>query len=162
LHGALWGEGAGDLLSWARDARWLVVEVDAVDIVQLDGKVKFPRGEVVHCGTRESATAFVQRPGRVVIGATVAAGYAGTATAGYEGTATAGTRGTATAGNAGTATAGDAGTATAGYEGILVVRYHDGLRYRLAVGYVGENGIEPGVPYVVDAGGNLVAKEGVK
>jgi hypothetical protein len=255
LHGALWGEGCGELLSWEPDAKWLVVEVDADTIVNLDGKVKYPRGVVVHCGTRESATAIIQaaRPGAAVIGGTATAGYAGTATAGYAGTATAGNRGTATAGDAGTATAGnrgtatagdagtatagnrgtatagnrgtatagdagtatagyagtatagyagtatagdagtatagnrgtatagnrgtatagdagtatagdagtatagnrgtatagDAGTATAGDDGIIQVRWFDGNRYRLATGYVGEDGIEANVPYIV-------------
>jgi len=27
LHGVLWGEGAGNLLSWAEDAQWIVVDV---------------------------------------------------------------------------------------------------------------------------------------
>jgi hypothetical protein len=135
LHGALWGEGDGDLLSWDHDAKWLVVEVDADTIVNLDGKVKYPRGVVVHCGTRESATTIIQvaRPGAAVIG----------------GTATAGNRGTATAGYAGTATAGNRGTATAGDDGIIQVRWFDGNRYRLATGYVGEDGIEANVTYVV-------------
>jgi hypothetical protein len=247
LHGALWGEGDGDLLSWDHDAKWLVVEVDADTIVNLDGKVKYPRGVVVHCGTRESATTIIQvaRPGAAVIGGTATAGNRGTATAGYAGTATAGNRGTATAGyagtatagNRGTATAGDDGTATAGYagtatagddgtatagyagtatagddgtatagddgtatagyagtatagddgtatagyagtatagnrgtatagyagtatagnrgtatagdDGIIQVRWFDGNRYRLATGYVGEDGIEANVTYVV-------------
>src|SRR5574343_74600 len=99
---------------------------------------------------------------------TATAGYAGTATAGDDGTATAGARGTATAGARGTATAGYAGTATAGYAGTatagdygtatagdwgtVVVRWWDGIRYRLAIGYVGEDGIEAGVPYRVESG----------
>ena len=119
LHGLLWGEGDGRLLNWSDDARWLVVEVDEADPIDLDGKVKFPRGVVVHCGDRLSATAYLaeRAPGRAITGGTATAGYAGTATAGDDGTATAGDRGTATAGDDGTATAGYAGTATAGYAG---------------------------------------------
>jgi hypothetical protein len=91
---------------------------------------------------------------------TASAGDRGTATAGYRGTATAGDRGTATAGDDGTATAGDRGTATAGYRGtatagddaIIAVKYWDGSRYRLAVGYTGEDGIERGKAYRVNAG----------
>lgn len=93
-----------------------------------------------------------------VIGATVTAGDGGTAMAGYRGTATAGDygtamagdRGLATAGHYGTAMAGDGGTATAGYRGILVLRYWDGARHRLAVGYVGEGGIQLGKRYRLD------------
>ena len=63
--------------------------------------------------------------------------------------ATAGNRGTATAGYKGTATAGNRGTATAGYRGRILVTFWDGKRYRVAIGYVGEDGIEANVPYHV-------------
>ena len=167
LHGWLWGEG--DLSAsggvWEMtDAKWLVVRVAKADVVDLGGKVKFPRGEVVFCGTREAAANRICELGAV--GAvhfrtatagtrgTATAGYAGTATAGYAGTATAGDAGTATAGTRGTATAGDAGTATAGDEGIVAIRWYDEdqRRYRLARGLVGENGIEANVAYVVRDG----------
>ena len=119
LHGLLHGEGVGSMLNWEPTAQWLVVEVDASSVVQLDGKVKFPRGVVVHCGDRLSATAYLRErePGRAIVGSLATAGYGGTATAGYGGTATAGDGGTATAGYGGTATAGYRGTATAGYGG---------------------------------------------
>ena len=54
LHGLLWGEGDGSLLCWEPDAKWLVVRVEAwVDLI---GKVKFPRGEVLFAGERDEAT----------------------------------------------------------------------------------------------------------
>ena len=161
LHGLLWGEGDGSLLDWDTDAKWLVVSVPEGTTVDLDGKVKFPRGEVVFCGDRKGATEYLQArsPGRNIVGATATAGYAGTATAGYAGTATAGVRGTATAGYAGTAIAGYAGTATAGDAGILNLRWWDGKRYRIATFYVGEDGIEPNQPYKVDEKGRPVKVE---
>ena len=135
LHGWLWGEG--DLSAsggvWEMtDAKWLVVRVAKADVVDLGGKVKFPRGEVVFCGTREAAANRICELGAV--GAV------------HFRTATAGTRGTATAGYAGTATAGD--------EGIVAIRWYDEdqRRYRLARGLVGENGIEANVAYVVRDG----------
>ncbi|WP_199914108.1 hypothetical protein [Pseudomonas aeruginosa] len=108
---------------------------------------------------------------------TATAGNWGTATAGYKGTATAGDEGTATAGNWGTATAGDWGTATAGYKGTATagdwgtatagykgtatagekgeirIRYWDEKadRYRTVIGYIGEDGLEPNVPYKLNA-----------
>ena len=103
------------------------------------------------------------------------AGYRGTATAGDYGTATAGNWGTAiagiygtaiaciyctaTAGDSGTATAGDGGTAIAGGSGQIRIEYHDlkATRYRTAIGYVGEKGIKPNTPYVVQ-NGKLVEK----
>jgi len=156
LHGLLWGQGDGNLLCWDQGAHWLVVEVDAKSIVDLQGKVKFPRGTVVHCGDRSSAAAFIveRRPdlASVIIGGTATAGYRGTATAGYRGTATAGDYGTATAGDYGTATAGYRGTATAGEGGTISVMWWDGRRRRIVLGYVGEDGIEAGAKYCVVEG----------
>ncbi|HDY6212170.1 TPA: hypothetical protein RRA08_001854 [Pseudomonas aeruginosa] len=89
---------------------------------------------------------------------TATAGYKGTATAGDWGTATAGDEGTATAGDWGTATAGDEGTATAGRKGEIRIRYWDEKteRYRTVIGYIGEDGLEPNVPYKLNAGRKLV------
>ena len=176
LHGFLWGEGDGSLANWSDGAKWLAVEVDSALIVNLSGKVKFPSGVVVFCGDRLGATEFVREfsPGvRSIVGGTATAGDRGTATAGDRGTATAGDGGTATAGVGGTATAGDGGTATAGYGGtatagvggtatagvggIISVKHWDGSasRFRVIVGYVGENGIKKGVAYRV-VNGQLV------
>ena len=174
LHGLLWGTGDSSHLSTESDAVWMAVRVLASDIVDLDGKVKFPRGEVMVCGTREEATSYIvaRSPqgfschyatatagdrGTATAGywGTATAGDRGTATAGYGGTATAGNYGTATAGDYGTATAGTAGTATAGDWGILNIRWYDGRRYRLGVFYTGENGIKPNTPYRCDSEGHI-------
>ena len=146
LHGLLWGVGNGDLLSWADNAKWLVVEVLAAGIVEINGKVKFESGEVIYCGERGGAVDLLIARGAAKHGAVTA----GTATAGYAGTATAGQRGTATAG--------DAGTATAGYAGTLVFRYWDPVasRSRMRVGYVGEDGIQPGAKYKLSESNNIV------
>ena len=108
-------------------------------------------------GYRGTATAGDGGTATAGNGGTATAGYRGTATAGEYGTATAGEYGTATAGVGGTATAGGRGTATAGERGTVAVKWHDGARHRLAVGYVGENGIEANVAYVV-RGGRLAPK----
>ena len=123
LHGLIDGQGAVDLLSTAPDARWLVVECDPADVVQIDpSKGKAKRGTVIYCGAKDGAIALLQfiLPGQPIV---------------Y-----------------GTATAGDDGTATAGYAGILSLRWYDGHRDRIATFYVGEDGIEPGVPYRCEAG----------
>ena len=121
LHGLLWGCGDGGLLGNALDAKWLVVEVEAASIVELDGKVKFPKGEVIFCGDRKGATELISgrapKANLPIVWLSITAGDRGTATAGDRGTATAGYRGTATAGDRGTATARDGGTATAGSYG---------------------------------------------
>ena len=144
LHGLLWGEGDGSLLNWNPDARWLVVRADKGSVVDLGGKVKFPRGEVMFCGARDAAAAYIVAnggSGRNIAGAIVTAGNRGTATAGYGGTATAGDGGTATAGDRGTATAGDGGT--------VIIRRWDTAksRYRVAVSEVGDGALKPKTKY---------------
>ena len=155
LHGWLFGQGDHSCAGfWQHEgAQWLVVEVDSDLIIELGGKVKFPRGVVRFAGDKKSATDYLweneprsrdvavigasradlRDKAMVQVGAlgTATAGYSGTATAGYCGTATAGDRGTATAGAlgtatagySGTATAGDSGTATAGYSGTATAGY---------------------------------------
>jgi hypothetical protein len=155
LHGLLWGEGDAGHLSAAPDAKWLVVEVDAATVIDLSGKVKFPRGIVAFCGDRLGATTYLAANGghgRSIAFGTATAGYAGTATAGDWGTATAGDAGTATAGARGTATAGDSGTATAGDAGEIRIRYWDekNSRYRTVIGFTGEDGIEANTSYILD------------
>ena len=60
LHGLLWGVGDYSLLRLSDPfARWLVVEVDAARVVDLDDKVKFPEGDVLYCGDMPGAQAFL-------------------------------------------------------------------------------------------------------
>ena len=145
-----------------------MVAVDGRDLVDLGGKVKFPRGVVLLAADRKAATDLMLRirspqAAGPVMGATTAVGDYGTATAGYGGTATAGDFVTATAGDngtatvrdVGTATAGYGGTATAGYHGIIRIRHWDGNRYRDVVGYIGEDGLQPNTPYRLDAEGRF-------
>ncbi|MFG8857263.1 hypothetical protein ACEPWY_33165, partial [Pseudomonas aeruginosa] len=152
LHGWLFGQGdhgcsrtVGDA-----DAKWLVVEVGLSDLIALGGKVKFPRCTIRHIGDRASATQFLianepRAAGVAVIGATLQAGDKELCQVGAYGTATAGYKGTATAG--------DEGTATAGEKGEIRIRYWDEKadRYRTVIGYIGEDGLEPDVPYKLNA-----------
>ena len=60
LHGLLWGKGDANLMAHVKpDSKWLVVEVDATLIVDLGDKVKFPRGNVIHAGDRETAIKMI-------------------------------------------------------------------------------------------------------
>jgi hypothetical protein len=174
LHGLKWGEGDGDLLCWAEGAKWLVVEVAEMDIVELNGKIKFPSGKVVYCGNREGATQLIAaRRNGVIVGltaqtnaeqSTVAVGYRGTATAGNYGTATAGNYGTATAGKGGTATAGNYGTATAGYGGTATAGYGGtataGNYGTATAGYDGTATAGEGGTATAGEGGTATAGEG--
>src|ERR1700690_583587 len=122
LHGFLWGEGDGELAKWSADAKWLVVSVLEKDIVHIDRKVKFPRGNVVFCGGRKEATDYIAArlpPGRTpaIIGHFAVSGFCGTSSSGERGTSTSGECGTSTSGNRGTSTSGDGGTSTSGHYG---------------------------------------------
>jgi hypothetical protein len=119
LHGLLRGCGEAYLLNWSEDAKWVVFSAYEDEVVDLYGKVKVPRGEVVLCGTKEEALEFLEReyPEAPIVGSTVVTRDHGTANAGDRGTANAGTYGTANAGDYGTANAGDRGTANAGHCG---------------------------------------------
>jgi hypothetical protein len=148
LHGLLWGIGDGSLLNWDEGAKWLVVKVAFSSIIDLRGKVKFPRGEVIFCGDKLGATTKIME-----LSANPALCVNGTATAGVRGTATAGVRGTATAGDDGTATAGD--------DGIITIKWFDDKnnRYRFSVGYIGEDGLKKNVKYKCDENGKFIEVE---
>ena len=80
LHGWLWGEGDGSHEVKEPGAKWLVVEVAEESIVDLGGKVKFPRGVVVFSGSCEEATLYVAEHGghgRAIIRGTATAGDGG-------------------------------------------------------------------------------------
>ena len=59
LHGWLWG--VGDFSSKVRSfkAKWLVIEVDENEIIDLVDKVKFRKGKVVFCGSFVNAYLFL-------------------------------------------------------------------------------------------------------
>ena len=61
LHGALWGEGDGSLLEWSANAVWVVAGIE--EWIDLNGKVKFPRADVVFAGPRDEAVAEIVRRG---------------------------------------------------------------------------------------------------
>ena len=171
LHGLRVGDNYPGY--WYDDGKYLALEVDSADIVDLNGKCKFPKANVVYvANSMLELSHWLQKNGRigpwyrgiVVVGdnETAHAGVGGTATAGDRGTATARRYGTATAGDEGTATAGDRGTATAGrygtataerfgiatagIGGTIIIKYYDG-RVRYRVGYIGKDGLKPDTPY---------------
>ena len=201
LHGWLWGAGDWSLKSKDADCKWLVMETDKDGVIELGGKVKFQKCEVLFVSARWSdAMAFLR--GRASIpNIASATGYSGHASAtghyghasatghyghasatGHYGHASAtgdsghasatGDSGHASAtGNSGHASAtgysghasatghygwaiSNRGTAKAGKDGIISIRYKDaGGKYRVATGYVGENGIKPNTPYSVSETG---------
>ena len=142
LHGFLWGEGNGSLANWNKDAKWLVLKVDKDSIIDLDGKVKFPSCNVVFCGNRKDATDYI------ILNGAKGSVIASFVISGYYGTSISGDYGTSTSGYSGTSTSGDCGT--------LVIKYCDNYRYKVAVAYIGENGIEPNVAYKLDKNHNFV------
>ena len=59
LHGLAWGEGDWSLLSKDDDAVWLVVEVDAADLVVGSNKARFCSGVVLYAGVEAEAVCRV-------------------------------------------------------------------------------------------------------
>ncbi len=179
LHGQLWGNGDPSLLNWSEDAAWLVCKVATKDIVDLSGKVKFPKCKVVFCGDRKGATDYIIKCGAdpaKVVGAFLTGGYRATLTGGYGATLTGGDRATLTGGdratltggnwatltggNWATLTGGDGATLTGGYWATLTGgdwatlswRVWDSTHRRITTVYVGENGIKANVPYMLENG----------
>ncbi len=135
-------------------AEYLVAHEQQAALVAVIGRsVTVGEKEIATVGSLGTATAGYSGTATAGYSGTATAGALGTATAGDRGTATAGARGTATAGAIGTATAGDKGTATAGDKSMICIKYWDEKdnRYRMVVGYVGEDGIKANVAYRLDA-----------
>ena len=122
------------------------MEVERAGIVDLGGKVKFRSGEVVFRAKKwNEAMAFIR--GR--------AGYTAesSATGNYGHASATGNYGHASAtGNYGWACTGLNGKAKAGIDGTISILWWDGKRNRLAVGYVGEDGIKADTLYKVVSG----------
>lgn len=178
LFGLLWGEGNGSLLDSEPDAKWIITKVLASDIVQLKEKtqVKYPKGEVVFVGEKQSATLKIIElgaKGRRVCYAKIemgdmemaAVGYGGTAISGYCGISSSGPegisisgkygesdtgfKGLSVSGDFGTSFAGQGGIVMSGVKGIIGICYYDpdNNRNRYKIGYIGEDGLKPNVKY---------------
>jgi hypothetical protein len=167
LHGWLWGEG-NHMVSdhWANPkAVWLVAAVWLADVIDLKGKVKFPRAWVVYSGTRDEATREIVKLGskkpvmfvNLTAGddesqvggfqARLTGGYNSTNTDGDYSTNTGGDDSVNTGGTGSTNTGGDWSTNKGGNNSTLIWKIWDGTRYRLHTYYTGEDGILPNVPY---------------
>ena len=162
FHGLPFGDGDQTLLCWDQDAWWQVFEVDAGDVVKIDdAKVKFRRGTQVFLRQGLApgfplALAYIEanRPKRKAKkGDDIASGDGSTAaSSGYGSTAASSGKKTVAA------SIGRGGAAKAGEDGCLAVTWWDKKadRPRIAVGYVGENGIKPDTWYAADEKGKLV------
>ena len=162
LHGLLNGQGDGNLLDWTEAAVWVVAAVDAEQIIDINGKVKFPWADVIFAGDRRGAIATIQplcAEPNLVVGATVTGGDRATVTGGYRATVTGGDRATVTGGDRATVTGGYRAIVTGGYraivtggyESLLQLYYWDDNRRRVAVAYVGEGGIKPNTAHRLNA-----------
>jgi len=157
LHGWLWGLGdlnAAGAMATTDDAAWMALAVIETDLVDLGGKVKFPRCRIAAVGDKTGIANVIaaHRPAntpapmfaQAAAGSRgqAAAGDAGQAAAGYAGQAAAGYAGQAAAGDAGQATAGERGQAAAGYAGQAAAGERGqaaaGERGQAAAGYAGQ------------------------
>lgn len=149
LHGLLWGEGDGELLSWDPAAKWLVVEVEETEIIHLNGKVKFPRGNVVCCGDRVSATKFMHTYGianAAICGMCQDYGSNSIATAGDYSSIRAGDGGRVVAGRHSTIESGNGSGVKTGRDSIVITG--------------GDSVVKTGGGSTVDTGGDSVVTTG--
>ncbi len=157
LHGLRAGDNNPGV--W-HDGYVLLLEVDEATAVPIGGKIKFPRCEVLLCGDMAAVCAEAAKRGNSGpwyrgiqqggYGSTITGGYGSTSTGGDRSTITGGDDSTITGGYGSTITGGDGSTITGGDGSTIQLRFWDTRteRFRILVGYVGEDGIEVGVPYV--------------
>ena len=159
LHGWLWGAGDWSLKNRAANIWWLVLEVVETDLIDIGGKVKFPRCKVIarFRHWREAMAVIRERLKEnaqgVLQSLATKDGELASATGDYGHASATGYSGHASAtGDYGWAIAGNGGRAKANPNGLLTVQYWDGNRYRVVVGYVGEDGIKADTWYQVEKG----------
>jgi len=176
LHGLLNGEGDWALLDWSIDARAMLIEADRSLVVEIGGKVKVPSAVVKTIGALPkllcSLVCDAKRIGEFIAGVKgssdrvqaasgdgsqlAASGYGSKLAASGDGSklAASGYRSQLAASGDGSVAmcAGPGSFASAGPNGVIAIAWHDGQRPRIAVGYVGEGGIEAGRLYDVVEG----------
>ena len=158
LHGLLHGQGNQGLLSFEKDAKWLVVQVERSEVVAIDAlKEKVPRAIVVFVGAMDEAVAKLVELDSEAGPVHALPGGAASAT-GESGAASAtGSRGAASAtGSKGIALARNGSRARVGADGLLILIDDSGPRPRAVVRYAGEDGIEPLKWYKLDSKGAVV------
>jgi hypothetical protein len=159
LHGALHGCGDGSLFNWSEDAVWIVFEAIG-EVVEFSGKAKCAAGNVLYAGDRKTATDMILAECGLVpcIGAFIVGGDWATVSGGELATVSGGELATVSGGDGATVSGGDGATVSGGDGANLSVKWHDGNRYRIAIAYVGEDGIEPNVKYRCEKGAFVVAE----
>ena len=154
LHGWLWGNGDYGLKVSDSDAKWLVMEVDSKGIVDLGGKVKFKKANVIYCGAYAPGFSFIRKEywKSLIVeplpeGSSSASGdYGHSSASGDSGHSSAfGEHGTA-------ACLGTEGRAKCGKNGSIILTFWDeNNRRRHIIGYEGEE-VEAGIWYEVKNG----------
>ena len=172
LHGIAGVTDDWGLLNWDIEAKALILKTEKAELLQVSGKVKF-RFCVVEKVTSLAAalcevicTAF--RINQQVEEIKKESGHDKIASGADSQLAASGVRSKlaasgvrsqlAASGKDSVAVAASpCCTAKAGENGAIVLTWHDGNRYRIAVAYVGENGIEAGVFYKLNESGAFIA-----
>ena len=177
LHGLAEGEGDWGLLNWEPDAVALVLEVDESVVVEIGAKVvKFPRAIVrkvgklagllceLACDAKRitaQVTDLISKVGSSDSQLAASGDYSQLAASGdYSRLAASGdySRLAASGADSVAISAAPSCTAKTGERGAIALTWHDGTRYRITVGYVGE-GLEPDTWYRLDDAGQLVVVE---
>jgi len=154
LHGLLWGCGDAGYCDISPEAIWLVCMIDMRTVVDLGGKIKVPYCSVVFARDRDSAVSKIIGLGaqdKSVVFARKIGGNFSVLTGGYGSTLT--------GGDYSVLTGRDDSVLNGGYGSTLSIRYYDGYRYRIAIGYVGE-GLKAGVAYKLGNNGKFIEAKG--
>ena len=111
LHGLLWGAGDASLMAFAEGTKYLAIRVLIDDVVDLVGKVKFPRGWVEKCGTLGDAVNYIRDNGApinaLMLGSTVSGGHGSTVSGGHGSTVSGGDWSTVSGGHGSTVSGDD-------------------------------------------------------
>lgn len=135
LHGALLGNGDGTLFNWSKNALWQIVKVKKSEIVDLGGKVKFPRGYVLFTGNQKEATNILIENGyQSIIGCDIKVGDLRNALAGFLGRAEVGNEGIAVA-KCGTSVSGCLGVSFASGSGSHAISGDNGFSFVKSGGF---------------------------
>ena len=179
LHGLLDGVGNYSLLSGAWDAKWQIVEVEREECIVNSNKVRFKKGNVIYTGDMACAMTrisdwwirlAIKQIKEDTKSPTSSGDSSRNASSGnYSQNASSGdsSRNASSGGysiNVATGrksicvAAGLYSRAQAGEDGCIALAWWDSKseRYRMAVGYAGENGIKRDTLYGVDHEGNFV------
>ena len=141
LHGIRNAVGSASLLDWSENAiPFVFSSTKYIDIDNQKSKVQKAKIEFVGKSIPECSTWIYQKT-------SIQGGIAVCISGGYGATVSGGDRAMVSGGDEATVSGGYGATVSGGYEAIIQIKYYDGNRYRIKIGYIGEDGLKPNIKY---------------